>query len=175
LDALTLVLDLLEEESGLGAPREFGLAISGRAHIARFDKGASTVRVFFDQSPVGFLDAQSVQLDILGAHIGVRAVPRRPDIVVVHDQGDHRRVIFVEVKKSADAGYLSDSVYKAFGYIADFQAIWSKFASNPKVVLLAPEDVALKSGIGAGDLSVVLVSSMNRDGLRECLHAGLGL
>jgi hypothetical protein len=175
LYALTLVLDLLETEIGFGVPKEFGLAAPGRSHIAKFAKGESIVRVYFDQSPVGFLNAPSVQLDILGSHDGVRAVPRRPDIVVVHDRGEDRRTLFVEVKRSADASYLSDSIYKAFGYITDFQACWSKIASNPKVVLLVPEHVALKDGVSVGNMSIVLVSSLDRAALLRCLNSGLGL
>lgn len=175
LYALTLVLDALEKEAGLGLPTEFGLAVPGRAHVAQYQKGSSVVRVFFDQSPVVFLDAHSFQLDVLGVHYGVRMAPRRPDIVVVHDQTKKRRVIFVEAKKSADAGYLSDSIYKGFGYITDFRTLWSDSPSNPKVVLLVPEDVGLNDGIGVDEVSVVLVSSLNCAELCLCLRAGLGL
>jgi hypothetical protein len=173
LYVLTFVLDLLQHECGFGLPVQFGLNAAGRTHIARFEKGESSVHVFFDQSPTKFLEARSVQLELLDAHEGVRPVPRRPDIVVVHNSGSVRRVLFVEVKRSTDGSYVSDSIYKAFGYLTDFADLWSSSAANPKVALIVPENVSLKTSKNVHDIEVVLVSSMDRKALAGAIQAAL--
>ncbi|MHC2276937.1 hypothetical protein ACVME8_003548 [Bradyrhizobium diazoefficiens] len=174
LYALALVLDVLEHECGFGPPVEFGLNVSGRSHVARFQKQAEAICVFFDQSPVSFLNAPSRQLEILDAHEGMRPHPRRPDITIVHSNGasSHNRVHFVEVKKTSDGSYISDSLYKAFGYLKDFAALWRSTDANPKVTLLVPENVSFKGG-DLSTLEVVFVSSMDRNGLRQVLTTAL--
>lgn len=178
LYGLTLVLDILEHEAAFGSPHQYGLAIPGRAHVARFVRGASTVTVYFDQSPVTFLGCHSAQLAIQEAHRGVRSSPRRPDIVIVHEKDDERHVVFVEAKNSWRGSYLSDGIYKALAYIGDFNDMWHLNQSNPKVVLLVPEDVALRPEVALNSTSVVLVSSFDRRtfaaGIKTALKADDG-
>lgn len=173
LFALVMVLDVLEREVGLGPPTQFGLAAPGREHIARFDAGPGNIRVFFDQSPVTILASRSYQLEILAAHNGVRGVGRRPDIMVVHDSPAGRRIVFVEVKKTADGSYISDSVYKALGYISDFRDLWGTHSSNPKIVVLFPEGIGLKQKALVEDQEVVLASAFDRSSLQAALRSGL--
>jgi hypothetical protein len=175
LYALVLVLDVLEHDLGLQPPTQYGLAAPGRDHIALFEHGANRVRVFFDQSPASALGYPSYQLTILAAHDGVRGVPRRPDLVVVCDGAQGRRVAFVEVKKTADSGYISDSVYKALGYLSDFRAIWAGIPSNPKIVVLFPEAIAPKTATKIAEQEVILASSADRATVAAALQAGLGL
>ena len=172
LYALVFVLDLLENECAFGSPVQFGLNATGRSHVAKFQKGEASVHVFFDQSPAVFLKAHSAQLDLLEAHNGIRPVPRRPDIVIVYGSGSVRRILFVEVKRSADGGYLSDSIYKAFGYCKDFADLWPATA-NPKVAVVVPENVSLKPGKSVSEMEVVLISSVDRQGLGEAIQAAL--
>jgi len=175
LYALVLVLDVLESDLKLCDPKQYGLAAAGRDYVVRFESGETTVRVFFDQSPHATLGYPSYQLAILAAHEGMRGVSRRPDVVVVRDGAEDRRVCFVEVKKTADSSYISDSVYKALGYISDYRAIWGGAPSNPKVVLLFPEDIAPKPGMDFSSHEVVMASSMDRATLSSALRAALGL
>ncbi|SCB25916.1 hypothetical protein GA0061099_1003665 [Bradyrhizobium yuanmingense] len=175
LYGLTLVLDVLEHEAAFGPPHQYGLAISGRAHVARFVKGASTVTVYFDQSPVTFLGCHSAQLAIQEAHLGVRSSPRRPDIVIVHQKGEERHIVLVEAKNSWRGSYLSDGIYKALAYIADFKDVWRSDLSNPKVVLLVPEDISLRSGVALNSMSVVLVSSFDRAAFAAGIKTALSL
>jgi len=175
LYVLVFVIDVLEDDLALGRPTQYGLAAPGRAHVALFQNGASRIRVFFDQSPTAVLGYSSYQLAILAAHDGVRGVPRRPDLVVVHDSDLGRRLAFVEAKKTSDSGYISDSVYKCLGYISDFRAIWEESPSNPKVILLFPENIGPKDGIDMSTQELVLASSSDRETLRDALRSGLAL
>ena len=175
LYALVFVLDVLERDLGLNTPSQYGLAAPGRGHIALFDNGANKVRVFFDQSPSSVLSYPSYQLAILAAHDGVRGVPRRPDLVVVNDRPDGRFVMFVEVKKTADSGYISDSIYKALGYLSDFRAIWEASPSNPKIVVLFPENIIPKAATKIVEQEVILASSFDRRTAATALRVGLNL
>ena len=175
LYALVLVLDIVENDLKLEAPTQYGLAMTGRDYVARFEAEGTAIRVFFDQSPHATMGYPSYQLAILAAHESVRGVSRRPDVVVVRDSADGRRVCFVEVKKTADSSYISDSVYKALGYISDYRAIWSDAPSNPKVLLLFPEDIGPKPGMDFSCEEVVMASSMDRATLSGALAAALGM
>lgn len=173
LYALVLVLDLLEVELGLGPPTQYGLVVPGRDHVALFESGDDRVRVFFDQSPASVLDYPSYQMRILGAHVGVRGALRRPDVLVVRDGTAGRRVCLVEVKRTADSGYISDSVYKALGYISDFRAIWAASPRDPKVIVLFPEEIGPRAGTDLSREEVVLASSMDRATLAASLRSAL--
>ncbi|MBB5691839.1 hypothetical protein GXW77_08895 [Roseomonas alkaliterrae] len=176
LYTLTLVLDVLEHELGLGAPVEFGLAVSGRDHVARFRAPSDEeVLVFFDQSPASVLGVPSRYLGLLDAHEGVSGSPRRPDVTVVRVGRAHRVVALVEAKQSADAGYMSDSVYKAMGYVHDFQALWDEAPGNPKVVVLFPERVSPRLAADLRALEVALVHSFDRPVLARAIGTRLGL
>ena len=175
LYALVFLIDVLEHDLGLGRPTQYGLAARGRGHVALFQSGSSRVRVFFDQSPSVVLGYTSYQLAILAAHDGVRGVPRRPDLVVVHDGDIGRRLAFVEVKKTADSSYISDSVYKGLGYISDFRAIWTENPSNPKVIILFPENIGPRAGTDISQQELVLASSSDRETLGAALRSGLAL
>lgn len=175
LFALVLVLDVLEQDLGLGSPTQYGLAAPGRDHVALFEAGGGSVRVFFDQSPVSTLGYDSYQLRILAAHDGARGTARRPDLTVVHDRAEVRRLTLVEVKRTAESGYISDSVYKALGYLSDFRAIWEQSPGNPKIVVLFPETIAPKPSVAMDAQEVVLISGSDRANFARALAAGLGV
>lgn len=176
LYALTLVLDVLEIEFGLGRPVEYGLAIPGRAHVAAFEKDESRVFVFFDQSPQRTLKAPSRYSSIVSAHLAVRGAARRPDVTIVRYVPEHGPIaVLVEVKETRDSGYTADSIYKALGYVRDFSTLWDIGNSGPKVVLLLPEDVTPRPEAQLTDLDVVLISSLDRSALVRALSSRLNL
>ena len=94
---------------------------------------------------------------------------------MVCDGEQGRRVAFVEVKKTADSSYISDSVYKALGYLSDFRTIWAGIPSNPKIVVLFPEAIAPKAATNIAEQEVILASSADRATVSAALRAGLGL
>jgi hypothetical protein len=171
LYVLVLVLDVLSDELGLGDPVEYGLLLRERRYVAAFESAAGTIHVFFDQSPATALGVPGRYTAVRDAHIGISGAERRPDILVEFDPVDPTmqplRTI-IEVKKTTDGRYLSDSVYKAFGYLYDFQDLWSGAASNPKIVLVVPEGVSGREEVAAPD--VMSTSASDREALARGLR-----
>lgn len=173
LYALTLCLEVVAGELDFGTPREVGLVIRQRKYVARFVSGDSTtVEVYFDQSPQASLGFPGRYAEIIRSHRGVSGSARRPDITLIKtDAHGVRSALFVEVKKSQAREYLSDSVYKAFGYLHDYAGLWSGSTICPKVVLFVPEDVHLIEGHAITE--VAFVSGGDRAGFSAMLRQGL--
>jgi hypothetical protein len=174
LFALALVLDVLETDLGLGPAREYGLALRGRDHVALYDlPGGDTLQVFFDQSPRRTLAASSQYQQTLQAHHGLTGTARRPDVTLVRTpaQGGRRTVMFVEVKETGQTRYASDSIYKAFGYLHDFNSLWVPDEPGPRLVLLFPADVAPRAGVVVADQDVLLLSSDGAVSLGEAIRS----
>lgn len=172
LYALTCCLEVISEDLGFGPPVELGLVMRGRRHVARFlsDAGMS-IEVFFDQSPVISLGAKGRYRQVIQAHHGVTGNSRRPDITIVRTSGDgSRRVIFVEVKKTQSREYLSDSIYKAFGYLHDYEELWAPDDDCPKVILFVPDNVSLR----VREIpSVVFASGSDMAGISQIIRVAL--
>lgn len=141
LYVLAVVMDVFEHELGFGAPTDYGLIRTGRDLVAKFSKDSRHVTIFFDQSLSVAINAPSEYIEVSRRHIGLEGSPRRPDISVVLSDGDSSRVLIIEAKRSTDGRYLRDSVYKAFGYLYDYQQLWTTVSSRPKVLLVAPEGI----------------------------------
>ena len=171
LYVLVIVLDVLSDELGLGNPVEYGLLLRERRYVAAFEGTAGTVRVFFDQSPATALGIPGRYTAVRDAHLGISGAERRPDILVEFDPVDPALAstrILVEVKKTTDGRYLSDSIYKAFGYLYDFQALWAGGTGpNPKIVLVVPEGVSSREGVSVPEMMIASA------GDREALAWGL--
>lgn len=133
LYVLVLVLDALVD--ALGPPREYGLVTAGREHVARFT-GNAEIRVLFDQTPPGAGWSRAYD-DVRVRHEGLPASPRRPDIILLRE--DVPRAVMVEVKRTSDQGYLSESIYKGFGYLADFADLWVVRPGKPQLLIVLPE------------------------------------
>ncbi|KQZ22087.1 hypothetical protein [Caulobacter sp. Root1472] len=180
--ALATVLDVLEADLALGAPTSFWMRIGTNARsgpVARFEDGqGGTVDVFFDRSPAFLLEAATPYAEVFARHEGLgRGVDRRPDICLVRTRSDHRRqVLFVEVKlpgSQEPSAYLRDSIYKAFGYLHDFGAMWTEDQS-PKIVLFAPLDAGPKPIAWDVGADLVVVSARRRHDLVTAVTRGLG-
>lgn len=170
LFVLVRVLDALVEV--LGPPSEYGLVTAGRRHVARFP-GAGDVRVLFDQKPPGE-DSSRRYSQIRARHEGLPASPRRPDILLLRQ--DPPRALMVEVKRTSDASYISDSIYKGFGYLSDFEDLWANRPGNPRLVIVLPgNDVRPKLGSPLGGGSLVLCGPDHPGALAEVVRVGLGL
>lgn len=93
--------------------------------------------------------------------IGANA--RRPDISlsVTKDGADKTSFVIFEVKNSDPTSrYGRDSIYKAFGYLADFGKLWAGAKSEtPKVVVVFREGVRMRDAEAAMRQDVVLTSS----------------
>jgi hypothetical protein len=171
LYGLVLTLDVITHELGFGEAIEYGLATARRAHVALFDSGPVQARVYFDQSAASILELKTAYQAVVARHAGVTGKPKRPDIVVVFDTPTGRRVVLIEMKKTADDRYISDSIYKVFGYLEDLKAA-STDAHPMKVILLVPTGVSALPG-APRDRAVFLASGDDRPGVAEALTAAV--
>ena len=170
LYSLVTIIDVISSELGFGDPDEFGLVTAGRKQVATFMKDAKTVKVFFDQSPQTAIRVEGRYPVVIKRHSNVSGKERRPDIIITLERsGEVRRILLVEVKKTANGTYISDSIYKVFGYLHDFGACWPEAYPRPKVVLLVPEGVGL---VGAAP-EVVIASAEDRMAIAHAMRAAL--
>ena len=170
LYVLVLVLDIIGEELDFGTPTEYGLLTTGRRHVALFEKGDATLSVYFDQSPVAILGSRSAYGTVLRTYTGLSGSERRPDLMLVLANGDQRREIIVEAKRTSDGPYLSDSIYKVFGYLHDFQY----GGLHPKAVLVIPSGVGPNGNIDAEE-DFFMAAGDRRAELASCLATAAGL
>lgn len=170
LYVLVLVLDAIT--GVLGLPREYGLVTAGRNHIARFS-GAAEVRVLFDQTPPGRGWSRAYR-DLQKSHVGLPESPRRPDIILIRD--DVPRAMMVEVKRTSNSGYLSDSIYKGFGYLRDFSGLWDERPGNPQLMIVLPEgNVRPREDMPLHDCSLVICGAEFPETIAQAVRVGLGL
>ena len=127
--------------------------------------------MIFDQHPAGAARTRDRYRGIVGAHCGVTGNARRPDISVIYDRPDDPRFIIVEVKRTANERYVSDSIYKVFGYLYDFAALWTERQPDPRSVLLIPEGISLVPGRTYPETAIV--SGDDRAALAEALRTAI--
>lgn len=146
--ALSQVLDALEHDLQLGPPRSYWMRLGTRAGsgpvVEFIEADGGTVQVYFDRTPAFLLDAPTPYTRVFRNHDGLgRSADRRPDIVIVRrPSSGPSLILFVEVKLPGGegfGGYLRDSIYKSFGYLYDFAALWP-VEQHPKVALFVPSD-----------------------------------
>lgn len=171
LYALTLVVDVISQELGFGEPEEYGLVTSGRGHVAAFRNRHGRLRVIFDQNPGGIVKAHDRYRGIVGGHRDVTGSPRRPDISLVYERPGDPRFVIVEVKRTANERYVSDSIYKLFGYLYDFAAFWPQGHPSPRSVLLVPEGISRLPDEPFRDAAIV--SGNDREALAAALTAAI--
>jgi hypothetical protein len=158
---LVLILDVLANDLGFGDPVEYGLIRPNREHVAWFSRAdGAEVWVYFDQSPKTIFGTASIYGAMRGLYTFPHGSERRPDIVLrARSTTLPERRLLVEAKETADDEYMRGSVYKVFGYLYDFRAMWDPLPDQaPKAVLVFPEKVALRTGTTDVDREVVLAS-----------------
>jgi hypothetical protein len=170
LYALVLVLDILEEDLGLGAPVKIDLVRPGRREVARFEADDRIVSVFFDQSFSGIAGRPSRYELTTGSTPGLSSYPRRPDIVVTAgtDAGPDRAML-LEVKNTSDPTYVAESIYRCFGYMHDFQDAGMFSKSGPDCVLLVNGLLSAP----AQHRGLAIITSDMREALGEALRTTL--
>lgn len=138
LYVLVLVLDILEEDLGFGAPIKIDLVRPGRREIAVFETGDRTVSVFFDQSFSGIVGRPARYETTTASTPGLSSYPRRPDIIIagVDPVGRIDRTILLEVKNTSDPTYVAESIYRCFGYLHDFQDADTFMADQVNCILM---------------------------------------
>lgn len=172
LYALVLVLDILEEDLGLGGPVKIDLVRPGRREIAMFEAGDRTVSVFFDQSFSGIVKRPARYETTTASTPGLSSYPRRPDIVIAAaDQtGRIDRTILLEVKNTSDPTYVAESIYRCFGYLHDFQDAGTFAADQVNCILLVNGVIGAQP---AEHRDLIVITSYMREHLAKVLVAGL--
>jgi hypothetical protein len=167
LYVLVLTLDLLKEELGLGEPVEYGLVTTRRGHIALFQDDQHRVRVYFDQTPATVLGIRTEYGRVIAQHRGLSGAERRPDILVVSERNGKTRLVLIEMKKTVDDRYISDSVYKVFAYLYDFREDAST-GRSVKALLVVPTGISAEPGAPL-DRSLFVVSGDDRAAMAQAL------
>jgi len=174
LYVLVLVLDVIGQELHAGDPVQFGLVTGGRSYVARFERDDYSIEVYFDQSLRSAMGAESRYRSAVRAHAGVSGGERRPDVVIVARRGGRdQRTVIVEAKRTDDGRYISDSIYKVFGYLYDHQEVWKGTRQCPKAILIVPDAVNPIEGAVLADHELLVVSGTNREMLAQMLHLAL--
>lgn len=171
LYGLVLTLDLLSNELGFGEPVEYGLVTSRRRHVALFQGKREKVHVYFDQTPAAVFGIPTEYGRVLAEHRGISGGERRPDIIVVAEREEKIRIILIEMKKTADTRYISDSIYKVFAYLYDFRNTVGA-DRTVKAVLVIPSGVSAIPNAFAGR-TVFVESGDNRAGMAQAMKDAL--
>lgn len=171
LYVLVLALDLLSSELGFGEPVEYGLVTSHRGYVALFQDDNQKVKVYFDQTPAAVLGISTEYGQILAQHRGISGGERRPDILVVAENDGETRLLLIEMKKSADGRYISDSIYKVFAYLYDFKGT-AGADRIVKTLLVVPSGVSAVHGASA-DRAVFIASGDDRAGMAQAMKDAL--
>lgn len=176
LYVLVLVLDILEAEIGLGPPTFYGLIRARRKEVAEFqsDTGELT-RVFFDQSMAEVFSYQSRYRALVRSYEGLTGQEHRPDLSVsVASPSRPERRLLIEMKRSSDPRYRSESVYKCFGYLHDLEGLWSNEpAQAPKLVLVFPEGVRRRDSVQSDGNDLAACAADDRGRLAELIRSAL--
>ncbi len=170
LFVLALTIEIISVDLAFGDPIEFGLVAAHRGHIALFQKDGVSIRVFFDQSPTSAIGAPDEYTGVVRDHFGVTGNARRPDILVVADNGTSQQTAFLEVKRSTDGRYISDSIYKCFGYLFDYRALVTEGSLSG--LLVVPEGITPAAAHSASK-ELQLVSGNDRNSFRNALEAAV--
>lgn len=171
LYVLVLTLDLLSDELGFGEPVEYGLVTSRRGHVALFEDDHQKARVYFDQTPAAVLGIPTEYRQVFAQHRGISGGERRPDILVVAEREGETRLVLIEMKKTVDGRYISDSVYKVFAYLYDFRDT-AGAGRTVKAVLVVPGGVSAAPGASAGQ-TVFVASGDDRAGMAQAMKDAL--
>lgn len=120
---LVLTIDVLAKELCFGDPLEYGLVVAKRDRIAHFAGQNLIIDLFFDQTPAAILKIATAYGSVVADYKELKGAERRPDIMLHVEKDGVKKLILIEVKKTNDDKYASDSVYKMFGYIHDFSSL----------------------------------------------------
>lgn len=175
LYALSTILSVLADEVGLGEPTHYGLLGSAVEPAATFRAAELVVRVYFDRAPGRLLGAASRYLNVVAAYRGIDASERRPDILVhIEHVVDGARTFLVEVKNAATASYIRSSIYKLFGYLYDYDALF-KSGNTRRAALYLPEGSVNFLGAEEEASGIVILCEGDRTRLAAALRSGLRL
>ncbi|OMF56538.1 hypothetical protein MKY66_00965 [Paenibacillus sp. FSL R5-0766] len=157
---------------------DYNLIRPGGSHIiARFRSEKVDIQIMYDRSPeklFGISQINSLYKRILGMYEGISGSARRPDILLkINDlQNKQESRLLIEVKNTdAGSSYANESIYKALGYLKDYDGFW-KVDQYPKIVLAYPDGIKAKSEIDGVWLEqdLVLISGNLKKDLKQIIE-----
>ncbi len=131
-----------------------------------------TARLRFGHTPAHW--RRSSRYRAVFEHYGLSGATRRPDLIVDMQGGGRRRHLLVEVKRTRDPGYIADSVYKVFGYLADFDAAFGEQEGARALLLLWDGVEAAPDAPHGGALVLAAYHTYAATlqwAIRSCLHS----
>jgi hypothetical protein len=102
------------------------------------EKDGAAAEIFFQTVPAEMVKVSTYKE--LFANYDLPVAIRRPDISLKLTVDEQPRHMIVEVKRTSDPGYITDSVYKTIGYISDFKRALGP--GTPLAILLVWEGVS---------------------------------
>ncbi|AZO77223.1 MULTISPECIES: hypothetical protein [unclassified Bosea (in: a-proteobacteria)] len=176
LFGLSTTLSVLAEDVGLGEPIHYGLLGSALEPAATFAIPDAVVKVYFNRTPQRLLGTGlSRYLGVIDTYAGIGGYDRRPDILLrIEHATKGARTFIVEVKNAGTAAYMRESVYKVFGYMWDYEAIFEGQAGR-RAAIYVPEGMMTFSGVEETASGLVIVTEGDRARLSAVLREGLDL
>ena len=176
LFGLSTTLSVLAEDVGLGEPVHYGLLGSALEPAATFKIPDAVVKVYFNRTPKQLLGAGlSRYLGVIGTYSGIGGLDRRPDILLrIEHATKGARTFIVEVKNASTQGYMRESIYKVFGYMWDYEAIFAG-QDGRRAAIYVPDGMMTFSGTEETESGLVIVSEGDRARLSAVLREGLDL
>lgn len=176
LFGLSTTLSVLAEDVGLGEPIHYGLLGSALEPAATFTIPNAVVQVYFNRTPQRLLGVGlSRYLGVIGAYAGIGGYDRRPDILLrIEHATKGARTFIIEVKNASTQGYMRESIYKVFGYMWDYEAIFVG-QTGRRAAIYVPDGIMTFSGVEETASGLVIVSEGDRARLSAVLREGLDL
>lgn len=176
LFGLSTTLSVLAEDVGLGEPVHYGLLGSALEPAATFKTPDAVVKVYFNRTPKRLLGVGlSRYLGVIDTYAGIGGYDRRPDILLrIEHTTKGARTFIVEVKNAGTAAYMRESVYKVFGYMWDYEAIFVG-QTGRRAALYVPDGMMTFSGVEETASGMVIVAEGDRARLASVLREGLDL
>lgn len=173
LFALSTTLSVLSGELGLGEPTHYGLLGSALEPAATYRSADAVVQVYFDRAPGRVLGGTSRYRHVIATYNGINASERRPDILIRVEHTDKRvHTFLLEVKNASSADYIRSSIYKLFGYLYDYESIFSA-DSVSRAALYLPDGSVAFAGTEEMVSGIVIIPENDRARLATALRRGL--
>lgn len=176
LFGLSTTLSVLADDLGLGEPIHYGLLGSALEPAATFKIPDAVVKVYFNRTPQRLFGVGlSRYLGVIGTYSGIGGYDRRPDILLrIEHETKGNRTFIVEVKNANTQVYMRESIYKVFGYMWDYEAIFVG-QTGRRAVIYVPDGITTFSGVEETASGLVIVSEGDRARLASVLREGLDL
>ncbi|MFW6026660.1 MAG: hypothetical protein ACOCRX_09985, partial [Candidatus Woesearchaeota archaeon] len=126
------ILDVIE---GQGWKLKSVNLIGGNSEsVSVYSKNNETIKIYYQNLPKK-LKEKSIYGNYLDFY-DLNCRSRRPDVII---EKDSQKYCIIEVKRSANRGYIVDGVYKLMGYLKDFEKRVTNGVSGVKGILTAWE------------------------------------